>query len=109
MLDQAGDRQRPVPGPCGGLARLESGEGEAPMTLLDDIRATMRQMLEPKPPVELKLLVSTTHFDQGEAWVREAYQIGPDIEIIESVPLPRPGQSAKVARRYPSALQSARS
>jgi hypothetical protein len=104
MLDQARARQRPVPGPCGGLARLESLEGEAALTILEDIRAAMRELLAPVPPLELKLFVSSAHFDQGEAWVREAYGVGTDIEIIESVPL-----GGREARRYPSALQSPRS
>lgn len=51
------------------------------------------------------ILVPKAAFDRGEAWCREAYQVGADVEIVESVLLPRPGQTIAAPRRYPSSLR----
>lgn len=79
------------------MAQDWEGEGLSAKELL---QAGMRSIMDAKPPEgPLMLFVSKAHFDKGEAWVRRAYGVGTDIEIVESVPLGR-----KTARRYPSAL-----
>lgn len=76
------------------------------MGVLEDVRAAMRAMLEPKPDSgPLKLFVPPSAFDRGEDWVRRAYGVGPDTEIVESVPIAYPADSARPPRRYPSALE----
>lgn len=75
------------------------------MGALDDLRAAMRSMIEPKPyPEPLMLFVPPIAFNLGEAEVRRIYRVGTDIEIVESVPIAYAGDSHRPPRRYPSAI-----
>ncbi len=41
------------------------------------------------PPEGFTLTVSPSVFAKGEAWIRDTYQVGSDVKIVESRPLPR--------------------
>lgn len=85
------------------MASEWEGEGLSPKELLAE---TMRRMLEPQPDRgPLMLFVSPVSFDRGEDWVREAFAVGTDVEIVESLALPLQGEEPRVARRYPSAMR----
>ena len=76
------------------------------MSVRDDIRSAMMAMMPSQPdPGPLMLFVPSAAFDKGEAWVRRAYGVGTDIEIVENLPMPRAGQELRRARRYPSAMR----
>ena len=81
-------------------------EGEKAMSVLDDLRAGMRALRDAPSLEPLRLFVPPSAFDRGEEWVRRAYGVGPDVEIIENLPLDwTPAERARPARRYPSAIR----
>lgn len=76
------------------------------MSLITDITDAMKSMMAARTMTEpFILLVPKAAFDRGEAWCREAYGVGADVEIVESVLLPRRGQPLTRPRRYPSSLR----
>lgn len=77
------------------------------MNLITDIRRAMQSMTAARTQTDpFTLLVPKAAFDRGEAWCREAYGVGADVEIVESVLLPRPGQPFPAPRRYRSSLRN---
>lgn len=76
------------------------------MSLIKDVRQAMKSMTAARTQSDpFILLVPKVAFDRGEAWCREAYGVGTDVEIVESVLLPRRGQPLTRPRRYPSSLR----
>jgi hypothetical protein len=79
---------------------------ERPFDVRASVRAQIARMNAVRAsPEPLMLFVSPVSFDRGEDWVREAFAVGPDVEIVESLPLPLPGEEPREARRYPSAMR----
>lgn len=60
------------------------------MSVLDDLRAAMRKMMAlPNYDGPLVLYVSPVVFDLGEEECRRVCGVGPDVEIVESLPVKR--------------------
>ncbi|MFI8683225.1 hypothetical protein ACIGFJ_12760 [Brevundimonas diminuta] len=47
------------------------------------------------PPEGCRLFVPPAHYAKGEAWVRRAYRVAADTEIVEIKPLPVNGPGTK--------------
>jgi hypothetical protein len=71
------------------------------MSVLDDLRAAMRKMMAlPNYDGPLVLYVSPVVFDLGEEECRRVCGVGPDVEIVESLPVKRSGESWRLPRVY---------
>lgn len=68
-----------------------------------ELKLAMERPLSPKP---MMLFVPTSVFDRGEEFVRRAYGVGTDVEIVESIPILHRGKPTRPARRYASALDA---
>lgn len=60
------------------------------MTIREGLLDAMVKMVAGRVRVPTHLYVTPTEYLMGEAWVRRRYGIGPNIQIVEARPFPKP-------------------
>jgi len=65
-----------------------TGDWGGPFDIRAAIRAMMAKLEAGAVPVTLRLFVTPTEKAKGDDWCRERYGVGPDIEVVETRPLP---------------------